>query len=86
MRPVSSVVWAVARRPGYWLVALRVARRMTPRGWWRRAPFLPVPSADYVRFRLETQYGDAAGADVASRAATDVLKYLSWVNHWDAAS
>ena len=28
-----------------------------PRGWWRRPPFLPVPTARYLAFRLETAYG-----------------------------
>lgn len=77
-------MWAVARRPVYWPVAVRVARRMAPRGWWRRAPFLPVPSAGYLRFRLETQYGSEVGADLSARVAHDVLKYLRWVNQWDA--
>jgi hypothetical protein len=45
-----------------------------PRRWWRRRPFLPVPPADYVRFRLQTQYGTAKH----SIEAVDVLNYLSW--------
>ena len=56
---------------------------MAPSRWWRRAPFLPVPSPAYVRFRLETQYGTSPGQDVTSRVARDVLKYLQWVAAWD---
>jgi hypothetical protein len=41
--------------------------------WWRRAPFLPLPDAAYLRFRLETQYGrDGAPA------AGDLVTYLTW--------
>jgi hypothetical protein len=70
---VATVV-AVARRPGLWRVALRQWRRTTPVGWWRRAPFLPVPSRDYLRFRLLTQYGDSD----ARASAADVVNYLTW--------
>ena len=48
---------------------LRQLRRAARRGWWRRPPFLPLPSADYVRFRLLTQYGD----DDATPTADDVV-------------
>ena len=65
---------AVARRPRLWPVALRQWRRTTPTGWWRRWPFLPVPSGDYLRFRLVTQYGDARHRPDPS----DVINYLTW--------
>lgn len=64
---------AVLARPDLWATALRQALRLSPTGWWRRAPFLPVPTADYLRFRLETQYG--SDADVRPG---DVIAYLSW--------
>ena len=28
------------------------------RGWYRSPPFLPLPSRDYLRWRMETAYGD----------------------------
>jgi hypothetical protein len=46
--------------------------------WWRRPPFLPVPDADYVRFRLETQYGTGGAPDPA-----DVVVYLRWCRDQD---
>jgi hypothetical protein len=64
----------VAARPGLWITASRQYRVVLPRRWWARRPFLPVPPADYVRFRLITQYGSA---DHRIEAA-DVLNYLSW--------
>jgi hypothetical protein len=71
---VITALAGVARRPMLWPVALRQWRRLTPPGWWRRAPFLPVPSRDYLRFRLLTQYGDSE----ASASGADVVNYLTW--------
>jgi len=71
------IVLAVARRPRLWPVALRQWRRTTPRQWWRCRPFLPVPSREYLRFRLLTQYGDSE----ARATATDVVNYLAWCRH-----
>lgn len=74
------VVAALARHPRLWPTAIRQAARLAPRGWWRRRPFLPVPSGVYLRFRLVTQYGDP----VHRPEPIDVLNYLSWVRAWDA--
>jgi hypothetical protein len=67
-------VVAVLRRPDLWWTALRQARRMARRGWWKRAPFLPLPDREYLRFRLETQYGDANHPPEPE----DVVTYLEW--------
>ena len=73
----AGVVRAVASHPSLWPTALRQLARMTPPRWWTRRPFLPVPDADYLRFRLETQYGLATeSADVMS--PEDVVVYLRW--------
>jgi hypothetical protein len=74
-----AVAWAVVRRPALWPTAVRQARRTATRGWWRRAPFLPVPSGDYLRFRLLTQYGD----DHATPDPKDAIAYLDWCRDWD---
>ena len=65
---------ALATRPHLWPTAARVVRRTARRGWWHRRPLLPVPSSDYVRFRLLTQYGDAEAVPTAS----DIVHYLEW--------
>lgn len=70
---------AVGARPGLWLTAVRQLRRTVPPGWWKRQPFLPVPSGEYLRFRLLTQYGDAAHA----WEPADVVRYLYWCKSWD---
>jgi hypothetical protein len=74
VRLVVAVVVAVVLRPALWGVALRVWWRTTPTRWWARAPFLPVPSREYLRFRLVTQYG----RNDAYIAPEDVLNYLAW--------
>ncbi|MCU1393010.1 MAG: hypothetical protein JWM34_1438 [Ilumatobacteraceae bacterium] len=70
---------AVAARPGLWRTAARQVRRTAPPGWFRRPPFLPVPTGEYLRFRLTTQYGDVDHRP----EPVDVINYLSWCRAWD---
>jgi hypothetical protein len=65
---------AVARHPSLWAVAMVQLWRLAPPGWWRRAPFLPVPDRGYQRFRLETQYGDPTRA----ASGDDLVTWLRW--------
>ena len=53
---------------------LRVAWRFRRRRWYRRFPFLPLPAADYVRWRMHTAYGDHD----AVPPADDVIRYARW--------
>jgi len=64
---------AIVVRPRLWWPALRQIVRMARPQWWRRAPFLPVPPADYVRFRLETAYGS-----VTAPPPRDLVAYIDW--------
>ena len=73
LRGWARAFLAVLVRPRLWLVAIRQAARIARPRWWTRPPFLPVPDAGYLRFRLETAYGDA----VAPRPA-DLVSYLEW--------
>jgi hypothetical protein len=70
----TRAVVAVVMRPSLWGIALTQLLRLARPGWWRRAPFLPLPDRSYVRFRLETQYGDP---DHPVEPA-DLLAYLRW--------
>ena len=76
---VIRVAVAVARHPSLWITAVRQARRTAPARWWRRPPFLPVPSGDYLRFRLLTQYGDADHRPDPG----DAVAFLQWCKEWD---
>lgn len=69
---------AVARRPALWGTATRQALVLARPGWWRRPPFLPLPDAAYLRFRMQTAYGGEGGAP----APDDVVTYLHWCRQW----
>jgi hypothetical protein len=64
---------AVARRPRLWATAIAQAGRLARPRWWRRPPFLPVPAREYLRHRLETQYGRDHEPE-----PDDVTTYLEW--------
>jgi len=72
---VAVAVAAVVPHPSLWWTGVRQMRTLARRGWWRRPPFLPVPSSDYLRFRLETAYG---GAGDRAPSPQDVVTYLRW--------
>lgn len=62
------------RRPRLGLALLRVAWRFRARGWNARLPFLPLPDATYIRWRMYTAYGDYD----AIPSANDVERYVRW--------
>ena len=68
----------VVRHPALWPTALSQAFRLARPGWWRRAPFLPLPDPDYVRFRLQTAYGPHG-----TPAAEDLVAYLNWCRQFN---
>jgi hypothetical protein len=71
---VPRAAGAVLVRPSLWGVAVAQALRLARPGWWRRRPFLPVPDDDYLRFRLQTAYGDPGHEPEPA----DVVAYLRW--------
>lgn len=64
---------ALVARPHLWPVAVRQAARIARPRWWRHRPFLPLPDAGYLRFRLETAYGDTVAP-----SPSDLVSYLEW--------
>ncbi len=64
---------AVAARPRLWGTALRQLWLVARPRWWRNRPFLPLPDPEYLRFRLETQYGPRG-----EPAPADAVAYLEW--------
>lgn len=62
------------RRPRTIPHLVRAAWAFRARGWWLRPPFLPLPPASYLRWRLDTAYGDAA----ARPSDDEMERYLSW--------
>ncbi len=69
---------AVVRHPALWGTALRQIAKLAPRGWWRRSPFLPLPDAAYMKFRMVTAYG----GDGSDPRPEDLLTYLHWCKAW----
>jgi hypothetical protein len=47
---------------------------LAPRRWWARPPFLPLPDRAWLRFRLESAYGDEG----ARPPVGDALAFLAW--------
>lgn len=69
-----SAAGAIALRPWLWPVAMAQAVRLAPTGWWRRWPPVPLPDPAYLRFRLQTAYGDPDRPP----SVDDVVAYLHW--------
>lgn len=86
-RPATQITWpmcrAVLSHPELWATALRQMFFLAPSGWWRRAPFLPLPDAAYMRFRIVTAYG---GDGSAEAQPSDLITYLRWCRAWPAAT
>ena len=68
-------VAAVVARPGLWPTAVRVGLALAEPGWWRRWPPRPLPSDDYLRFRLHTMFGASPDARLGP---ADVVGLLEW--------
>ncbi len=64
---------ALLVHPDLWVTALRQAALLAGTGWWRRPPFLPLPDRGYLRFRIETAYGDDGLPE-----SGDLVAYLRW--------
>jgi hypothetical protein len=75
-RDARVVLRAVFAHPSLWWTAAGTVLRLARPGWWRRAPFLPLPAEDYWRFRLVTAYGGDGEAERLT--SVDVVDYLRW--------
>ena len=75
LRLTLTLVLHALRSPGLGVDLLRVAWRFRRRRWFLRPPFLPLPSTDYVRWRMHTAYG----THDAVPPAADVERYARWV-------
>ena len=80
---LGRIFGAVLVRPDLWVTAVRQIARLTPKGWWKSAPFLPVPPADYLEFRLVTQYGGGHGSSRPVASTVDAIDYLEWCKQWN---
>jgi len=73
-RFVGSAVLALLKQPSLIPTALRQAVRMAPQRWWASAPYLPLPSPAYLRFRAET----LSGSPTELLSADELVVWLEW--------
>jgi len=69
-----SLAWRAAVNPRVALDLLSLVWSMRRLGWWKRPPFLPLPPAEYVRWRMYTAYGD----ERAVPPVRDALRFARW--------
>ena len=75
---LRRVTASLARRPDLWPTAAGQVRRLARPGWWRQWPPLPLPDRAWLRFRLQTAYGDPDHEPPPE----DVLAWLEWCRQW----
>jgi hypothetical protein len=73
-RLALTLVFRALKDPMLGIALARVAWRFRRRGWYTRFPFLPLPSAEYLRWRMHTAYG----RDDAVPPTDDVARYARW--------
>ncbi len=95
---VGAVVFRLMARPQLWSTVWRQLAETTGPTWWRRPPFLPLPSRRYVAFRVQTMYGGDGGLPGlagrgggarlarASEVAEDLVGWLVWASRERGAS
>lgn len=71
---LRTILLLALRRPGLWPAMVSAAWAFRPRGWYRRPPFLPLPSREYMRWRLETAYGDPD----AVPPRDELVRFITW--------
>lgn len=64
--------------PSLAIALLRTAWRFRAIDWYRRLPFLPLPPAEYVEWRLYTAYGDGHVVPPVD----DVIAYARWASRF----
>lgn len=71
---LARLAWHAVTSPRLAIDLTRVAWSMRARDWYRRAPFLPLPPREYVRWRMFTAYGD----ENAVPPVDDVVRFARW--------
>ena len=73
-RLAIALVLRAILRPRLALDLLGVAWAFRARHWYRTPPFLPLPPAEYLRWRMYTAYGNES----AIPPAEDVIRFAQW--------
>ncbi|MDP6894962.1 MAG: hypothetical protein QGF73_06335 [Acidimicrobiales bacterium] len=69
------LLFAVLRKPSLWLLAIRQIFTLARNRWPLIPPFLPIPSSEFLEFRVLTFQGDTEKLpDIDA-----VITWLTWV-------
>jgi hypothetical protein len=71
---LKGLAFYLLRHPAQLPVVVRAGWRLRARGWWRRAPFLPLPGRAYWNFRMVTATGSKRGP----MSVGDVIHAAQW--------
>lgn len=71
---VRPFLLLLLHRPSLAPTLLSAAWTFREKSWYRKAPFLPLPSEEYMRWRMETAYGDPK----AVPPPEDMAQFLTW--------
>jgi hypothetical protein len=70
----GRLAWRGLWNPRLGLDLIRTLWAFRRREWWARAPFLPIPDQDYMRWRMYTAYAD----EDAVPPLEDVIRFARW--------
>lgn len=74
MRYQLRLIRVVLGRPASWWDLLTAAWAFRRRNWHKTPPFLPLPSTAYLRWRMETAYGEPD----AVPSPEELVRFLRW--------
>lgn len=74
MKKNSLLIKQLLSRPELWGTVFYQIYLLIPNRWWTKPPFLPLPTKEYINFRLLTAYGSQEG----SIDPQDLVDYLQW--------
>lgn len=63
-----------AIRPMLAVDLMRTAWAFRRRRWWSAPPYLPLPDPTYLRWRMQTAFGDPAAVPTSE----DVIRFARW--------
>lgn len=76
MNVYARLIRMALAHPTLILPLLRSGWAFRTRDWYKRPPFLPLPPASYLQWRMETAYGDPE----ATPPVDELKRYLRWTS------
>jgi hypothetical protein len=70
----GGLAWRGLWNPRLGVDLLRTLWAFRRRRWWARAPYLPLPDREYLRWRMYTAYAD----ENAVPPLEDVIRFARW--------